>query len=218
MKEIHQYEKYLGLQSLVGRGKRETFNFLKERVWKKLQGSEGKLLSQAGHEVLIKSVIQAIPTFTMGCFKLPLGLCNDIKVMIRKFWWGQHGNLRKIHWLKWEEMKKSKLVGGLGFRDLSMFNDSLLAKQTWRLLKNLESLFSKVFKDLNCSILEAKDSRSASYAWWSMLKGRDIIKRGARWRIRNGKLVRIWQSRWLPRKQPPWVSSPMIASLEEVTI
>ena len=86
---------------------------------------------------------------------------------------GQHGNL------KWKEMTKSKLVGGMGFRDLSMFNNSLLAKQTWRLLKNPDSLFSKVFKAKfypNCSILEAKDSRSASYAWHSILKGRDIIK------------------------------------------
>ena len=53
----------------------------------------------------------------------------------------------------------------MGFQDLSMFNDSLLAKQTWRLLKNLD--FSKMFKAKfypNCSILEAKDSRLASYA------------------------------------------------------
>ena len=85
---INQYEKYLSLPSLVGRGKKEIFNFLKERVWKKLQGWEGKLLSKVGREVLIKFVIQAIRRFTMGCFKLPFGLCNDIEVMIRKFWWG----------------------------------------------------------------------------------------------------------------------------------
>ena len=89
--------KFFGLSFLVGRGKKESLNFLKERVWKKLQGWEGKLLSKVGHEVLIKFVIQAIHTFTMGCFKLPLGLCNDIEVMIRKFWWGQRGNSRKIH-------------------------------------------------------------------------------------------------------------------------
>ena len=40
--------------------------------------------SQTGREVLLKSVIQAIPTFTMGCFKLPLGLCNEIEALIKK--------------------------------------------------------------------------------------------------------------------------------------
>ena len=76
-------------------------------------------------------------------------------------------------------MTKSKLVGGMGSRDFSMFNDSLLAKQTWRLLKNPNSLLSRVFKAKffpNCSIIEAKDSRSASYAWRSILKGRDVIQ------------------------------------------
>ena len=69
---------------------------------------------------------------------------------------------------------KIKIGGRYGFSRLSMFNDSLLAKQTWRSLKNPDSLFSKVFKAKfypNCSIFEAKDSRLASYAWWSILKG-----------------------------------------------
>ena len=78
----------MGLPSLVGKGKKSSFNYIKERVSRKLQGWEGKLLSQAGREVLIKSVIQAIPTYTMGCFKIPLGLCYDIEAMIKKFWWG----------------------------------------------------------------------------------------------------------------------------------
>ena len=95
--EIMQYEKYLGLPSFVGKGKKASFNYIKERVWRKIQGWEGKLLSQVGREVLIKSVIQAIPTYTMGCFKIPLGLCNEIEAMIQKFWWGQRGDWRKIH-------------------------------------------------------------------------------------------------------------------------
>ena len=36
-------------------------------------------MSQAGREVLIKVAIQAITTFAMGCFKLPVGLCHDIE-------------------------------------------------------------------------------------------------------------------------------------------
>ena len=95
--EIMYYEKYLGLPSLVGKGKKESFNYIKEKVWRKLQGWEAKLLSQAGREVLLKTIIQAIPTYTMGCFKLPVSLCNEIESLIKKFWWGQRGDRRKIH-------------------------------------------------------------------------------------------------------------------------
>ena len=68
---VQQYKKYLGLPSLVGRNKKESFTYIKQRVWKKIQGWEAKLLSQAGREILIKGEAQALPTYTMACFKLP---------------------------------------------------------------------------------------------------------------------------------------------------
>ena len=82
-----------------------------------------------GREVLIKAVIQAISTLAMGCFKLPLGLCHEIEMLRRKFWWGQCGEKRKIHWVNWDKMTKNKGEGRMGFRDLALYNDSLLAKQ-----------------------------------------------------------------------------------------
>ena len=42
---LRQCEEYLGLPAMVGRNKRASFDHLKQRVWKKLQGWEGKLLS-----------------------------------------------------------------------------------------------------------------------------------------------------------------------------
>ena len=45
LQEIVHFEQYLELPSLVGRRKKEGFNFIKEKVWRKLQGWEGKLLS-----------------------------------------------------------------------------------------------------------------------------------------------------------------------------
>ena len=83
---------------MVGRNKATSLNFIKERVWEKLQGWKEKTLSQTGNEVLLKFVIQAILTFAMSCFKLPVGLCKDFEAMICKFWWGQWGDRRNVHW------------------------------------------------------------------------------------------------------------------------
>ena len=73
------FEKYLGLPSFVGRGKKQSFSYIREQIWHKMQGWKKRLLSQGGREVLIKVVLQAMPTYTMGCFKLPVSLCKDIE-------------------------------------------------------------------------------------------------------------------------------------------
>ncbi|XP_050248972.1 uncharacterized protein LOC126696245 [Quercus robur] len=135
---IKHHEKYLGLPSLVGRNKKNTFNSIKEKLRKKLAGWKEKLLSKAGKEVLIKAVAQAILTYTMNVFKLPDSLCEDLMSMIRNFWWGQRNDERKIAWMSWEKLCASKSCGRMGFKKLKEFNLALLAvlgnnpSFTWR--------------------------------------------------------------------------------------
>ena len=125
---VSQYEKYLGLPSFVGQAKKQGFSYIRERVWSKIKGWKEKLLSNAGREVLIKLVLQAVPTFTIGCFKLPKSLCKDIASLICKFWWGYKGEARKIHWVAWNKLCLPKSQGGLGSRDIENFNLALLGK------------------------------------------------------------------------------------------
>jgi hypothetical protein len=75
-------EKYLDMPSDVGRSLNGAFKYLKNRVWKQVQAWLEYLLSAAG-----KAVAQAIPTFSMSCFKLSKGLCDHINSLIRNFWW-----------------------------------------------------------------------------------------------------------------------------------
>ena len=71
-------------------------------------------MSSAGKEVLIKAVAQAVPSYTMSCLKLPNGLCEEMTGMVRKFWWGQVKNEKKVAWMSWERMYLPKDKGEIG--------------------------------------------------------------------------------------------------------
>ena len=92
-------------------------------------GWKERYISKAGREILIKTVAQAIPTYSMSLFKLPRSICDNINSLVARYWWGQNQEERKIHWIKWSIMCNSKMKGGTGFKDLHAFNLAMLAKQ-----------------------------------------------------------------------------------------
>ncbi|XP_021714646.1 uncharacterized protein LOC110682599 [Chenopodium quinoa] len=170
---VENHVKYLGLPTEIGRSKKAVFAYVKDRIWKKVQGWKEKLLSRAEKEVLLKSVIQEIPTYLMGVYRFPSGLIQEIHSMMARFWWGSNEIGRKIHWKSWDALCQPKFLGGVGFRDLGVFNQALLGKQIWRLATNEGSLVSRVLKAKyypNTSIFEAALGPVSSYSWqrlWS---------------------------------------------------
>ena len=89
----------------------------------------------------------------------------------------------------------------MGFCDLQKFNNSMLAKQVWRLIHQKNTLLFKVFSAKsfpNGCVLDAPIHPKCSYAWRSILQAHDVINKGAIWRVGNGELIDIWRHRWLP--------------------
>jgi hypothetical protein len=64
-----------------------------------MQGWIEKIFSARGKEVLIKSVAQSVPVFSMSYFKLPWSIGEHINSLIRKFWWGCKEWKRKPDWV-----------------------------------------------------------------------------------------------------------------------
>ena len=72
----------------LGGARRKLFSFLKIGYGANyITGT--KSLSRAGKEVLLKTVAQALPTYTMNVLLLLIGVCRDIEKMFNSFWWGQ---------------------------------------------------------------------------------------------------------------------------------
>jgi hypothetical protein len=62
-----------------------SFSSIKAHIWERINGWKEKFLSHAREEVLMKVVLQAIPTYTMSVFRLPKSLCQGINGLFSKF-------------------------------------------------------------------------------------------------------------------------------------
>lgn len=77
-----------------------------------MQTWKDKFLSQAGREILVKSVAQAIPSYCMSSFLLPSSLLVELQKMMNSFWWGSRQNVNKgINWMSWDKLSARKDCG-----------------------------------------------------------------------------------------------------------
>ncbi|XP_050369122.1 uncharacterized mitochondrial protein AtMg00310-like [Argentina anserina] len=146
VEQVAKHSKYLGLPTEIRYLKSEAFSYISEKTRVKMKGWKDQMLSMVGKEVMIKSVVQTIPTYVMSVFEIPKPICQELHRVMAEFWWGDTDNGKKIHWMTWDRMCQSKEEGGLGFQNMELFNHALLAKQVWRLLHQPESFVFRTLK------------------------------------------------------------------------
>jgi hypothetical protein len=124
--------------------KKGKLHSTKEKFAKQADDWCEKYMSGAAKEILVKAVLQSLPTYAMGVFKFPVGLLDDLSQIVRNFWWGDNHDRRHMHWISWDKMTRPKSQGGIGFRDLRIFNQALLSRQAWRLLYYPDTLCARL--------------------------------------------------------------------------
>ncbi|KAL0320392.1 UNVERIFIED_CONTAM: hypothetical protein Sradi_5300700 [Sesamum radiatum] len=91
------HDRYLGLPASSGRSRGTLFRNIRDRTWNRVNGWNSKLLLQAGKGVLIKSVLQSLPTYAMTCFQLLDYLIHQLEAVTAEFWWHSRGD-KRTHW------------------------------------------------------------------------------------------------------------------------
>lgn len=88
---------YLGIPGEWGGSMVQNLQWLHEKVMERMEGWKGNLLNPAGKEVLIKALIQVIPSYITSIVKLPKTFCDKLTVAAIRFWWSNAGNKKGIH-------------------------------------------------------------------------------------------------------------------------
>ncbi|KAA3455485.1 reverse transcriptase [Gossypium australe] len=210
VRSSNEMERYLGLPNVIGRRKKESFQSLKEKLQLRIKGWSNRLLSQGGKEVFIKSVLQAIPTYSMSCFLLPRTFYEELERIIANFWWQKAYGKKGIHWCQWQYLCRSKEEGGMGFRSLAKFNVALLAKQGWRIMNNTDSLVTRLFKAKyfpNTNFLNSSLGNNCSYTWKSIWAAKGVLGEGICWKVGIGSAISVLHDIWIPDLVNPRLSS-----------
>lgn len=211
MTEADANSKYLGLPNLLGRKNSVLLGYLKDKVKTAIQNWDSKHISKPGKEILIKMVAQALPTYAMNVFLLPMEIIKDFERALSKYWWGSgNSNESRITWMCWDRLTAHKNAGGLGFRDFRDFNLAMLGKQCWRFVLNPESLVTRMYKARyfpESDFLQSKLGNSPSFIWRSVFAAKDVLLAGARWRIGSGEDIKIVGQPWLQDEANPCITT-----------
>ncbi|GLT88308.1 hypothetical protein SLE2022_063410 [Rubroshorea leprosula] len=202
--------KYLGIPLGADPRKIATWKPLIDTFKRKLSSWRGRFLSFGGRITLINAVLTSLPVFIMSFYLLPKSVIGELDKIRRKFLWGGVGERKKVAWVAWEHVCKHKLEGGLGIKNLSCFNMSLLGKCWGRLLTEKRGLWRRVLcekygnKEGNW-LSYLKEGRCRGSSWWKDVCKIDEgvgaknnwLSSGFEVKIGDGRDTKFWLDEWV---------------------
>lgn len=134
--------RYLGLPLMHRKLQICDYRPLIDQLKAKFTSWTARALSFAGRRELLSSVIHGTITFWFSTFLLPKGCIKSIESLCCRFLWNGNISERALAKVAWKTVCLPKAEGGLGLRDLSLWNKTLCLKLVWLLFSENESLWA----------------------------------------------------------------------------
>jgi hypothetical protein len=101
---------------------------------KRLCAWNDRHLSIGGRVTLINSILSSLPLYFFSFFKALMCVIKELVSIQRSVLWGGGVDRIKMCWVSWDRVCQPKEKGGLGIKNLELFNNALLCKWKWRCL------------------------------------------------------------------------------------
>ncbi|XP_074298400.1 uncharacterized protein LOC141629271 [Silene latifolia] len=221
---------YLGIPTYVGlsggnKSKREIFEFIIDKVRKRLSSWNCILLSSAGSLALISFVLSSLSVYFLSIFKIPVSVTKRLDAILSHFWWAGHKKSPSISWCSRLFLSQPKGIGGLGIRRMKEFNQALLAKIGWRMITHPDSILSKSIgakyglKWRDGDLLYKDGMSNSSWGWKDIVWGLQLIKPLLAWNFSPLSNLGVWNTKWVhgmvpkPRCVELLIDSPNLCNL-----
>ncbi|GJV32919.1 RNA-directed DNA polymerase, eukaryota, reverse transcriptase zinc-binding domain protein [Tanacetum coccineum] len=138
------------------------------------------MLSYAGRLQLIASILSSMQVYWASVFMLPKSVVNDINKLLKGFLWCQGELSKGKAKVAWKQVCKPKDEGGLRIKNLSLWNEVLMAKHLWNVATMKESLWVKWIHEVRLkgnNIWEIEYEKNLSYGWKQILSLRDKLRK-----------------------------------------
>nr|KYP58785.1 Putative ribonuclease H protein At1g65750 family [Cajanus cajan] len=199
-KILHFPFRYLGIPIGDNPRKSTMWRPILDKIINKLAPWKDKLISMAGRVCIINFVLTALPLYFIPFFKMPKKVVNNIIKIQRAYLWGGEEDSRKVAWVSWDKICRPKQNGGLGIKNIKLFNESLLGKWRWNLFHQQGKLWANILKSKygGWEILGGAEDGHNESIWWRDLKkicggGAESswFARSLRWRLGKGEKIRF---------------------------
>ncbi|XP_021848076.2 uncharacterized protein [Spinacia oleracea] len=173
--------RYLGVPISACKLKQADCEGLVEKMVARIKVWSSRNISFAGRTQLVNSVLMSICVYWAQIFIFPKAVLKKINAICRSYLW--HGNFDDCRpgAVAWDQLCWPKKQGGLGFKNLLLWNQAVVGKLAWAIAHKKDNLWVKWIHSLYIKDkpwVQFTPSASASWVVKCICQVKDFFSQG----------------------------------------